>query len=125
MLVLVLHVFVTMGCKSVRHLTGHCVWRHSKAVSGLSRYQFPLHSSLRHLFLCTGDHSAERHHHNTDAVSGVDCVLHHSSVLAAALHMGGAWHHTEICLPDWVLGFLPVCLLRHRSAVAGLPQDGE
>ncbi len=72
-----------------------------------------------------GHYSGQWCHHHLDTVSGLDCLLHHSPVPAAALHLDRAGHHSQICLPSGLLHLLPVCLLRHHPPLAGLPQDGK
>lgn len=79
-------------------------------------------SVLPHSWLgcVTGHHSGQWRDHDPDAVPGVDCVLHHPPVPAAALHLGGAGHHPQIRLPDRLLHLISLCLLCHHSAVAGV-----
>ena len=72
-----------------------------------------------------GHYSGQWCHHHLDTVSGLDRVLHHPPVLAAALHLDRARHYSQICLPSRLLHLLSVCLLRHRPFMAGLPQDGK
>lgn len=72
-----------------------------------------------------GDYTGARSHHYPHAVSGLDCVRHHSPVSAVALHLDWARHHPKICLPDRLLDLLPLRIRRHHSAVAGVSQDGE
>ena len=79
---------------------------------------------LTGFFGCAGRYTGHRHYHNADTVPCVDCILHHSPVLAAALHLGWARNHTQNGLQDWLLRLLSGCSCCYHSAVASLPSSG-
>ena len=72
-----------------------------------------------------GHYPRDRCHHNLVPLSGLDCILHHPPVLAAALHLDWEGHNPENGLQDWVLHLLSGCCGCNHSAVAGVPPGGE
>ena len=79
---------------------------------------------LRRVWPAQGD-SGWPHHHNAVHLAGVDLLLHHPALPAAALPLHRQGPHVALRLPHHVPALLPLRSLRHRPPLAGLSAQRE